>query len=57
LSSGVVLGVQQADAVLSFGVQQADAAGAFDFFSVVILLFWSTGISKVSVFIGFNVFH
>jgi hypothetical protein len=48
LSSGVSLGVQQTDA-LFFGAQQEEAAGAASFFSLVIFVFSSTGISSVLV--------
>jgi hypothetical protein len=38
-SSGVALGVQQAEAELSLGVQQAEAAGSLVFFSSFTLFF------------------
>jgi len=52
LSCGVSLGVQQAEALVSFGVQQPEAAGAASFFSFVIFAFSTMGSSKVFVFIN-----
>jgi hypothetical protein len=55
LSTFVSLGVQQTEA-LFLGVQQ-DEADAATVFTLVIFVFWITGISKVVVSIVLSVFH